>query len=38
MLRDHKDDYQNNPAISEIGTISKHYTENVNDNIRKTTN
>ena len=40
-----KENFQNNPrckllnpAKSEFGIISKHYTEKINKNIRKTTN
>ena len=41
-IKDHKDNFPNsvkcrliNPAKSEIGIISKHYLENINNSIRK---
>ena len=41
-LKDHKDNFQNNPncrlistAKSEIGIVSKHYIEEINKNIRR---
>ena len=41
-LKDQKDNFLNspkcrliNPAKSEIGIVSKHYLENVNDSIRR---
>ena len=44
-LKDHKENFQNNPkcrlcnpAISEIGIISKHYIKKINSHIGKTTN
>ena len=44
-MKDHKDNFQNNPnwrlistAKSEIGIVSKHYIEEINKNIRRSIN
>ena len=45
ILKDHKDNFQNNPKCrlinptkTEIGIVSKHYMEEINKNLRRTIN